>query len=113
MVIQNSIVNQVHGEYEVRHEDLVPHHNETIDMAEKFKNFYIDHIPRQQNAHVDLLVSLTVSLAHLAIATKRVLVYSNDVYYCKLALKDSKTPKGHLQVKEVLEISTSLELRDW
>ena len=41
------IVNQVRGEYEVRHEDLVPYHNATIDMAEKFKNFYIDHLSRQ------------------------------------------------------------------
>ena len=42
------IVNQVRGEYEVRHEDLVPYHNATIHMAERFRNFYIDHIPRQQ-----------------------------------------------------------------
>jgi len=41
------IVNQVRREYEVRHEDLVPYHNATIYMAEKFKNFYIDHVPRQ------------------------------------------------------------------
>ena len=43
----NLIVNQVRGEYEVRHEDLVPYHNATIYMAEKFRNFYIDHVPRQ------------------------------------------------------------------
>jgi len=30
------IVNQVRGEYEVRHEDLVPYHNATIYMAERF-----------------------------------------------------------------------------
>jgi len=39
------IVNQVHKEYEVRYEDLVPYHNAMIDMEEKFKNFYIDHVP--------------------------------------------------------------------
>ena len=38
------IVNQVRGEYEVRHEDLVPYFNA---MAERFRNFYIDHVPRQ------------------------------------------------------------------
>ena len=43
------IINQVHGECEVRHEDLVSYHNATIIMVEKFENFYIDHIPRQQN----------------------------------------------------------------
>jgi len=40
------IVNQVRGEYEIQHKDLVPYHNATIDMAEKFKYFYIDHVPR-------------------------------------------------------------------
>jgi len=40
------IVNQVRGEYEVRHEDLTPYHNATIHMAERFRNFYIDHVPR-------------------------------------------------------------------
>jgi len=82
-------------------------------MAEKCKNFYIDHIPRQQNAHADALVSLAVSLALPAGATERVLVYSRDLYCLKLALEDSKTPRGNLQVKEVFETSTSLEPRDW
>jgi len=40
------IVNQVRWEYEVWHEDLVPYHNAAIIMAEKFENFYIDHVPR-------------------------------------------------------------------
>jgi len=29
----------------VWHEELVPYHNATINMAEKFKSFYIDHVP--------------------------------------------------------------------
>jgi len=41
------IVYLVRGEYKVWHKDLVPYHNATTDMAEKFKNFYIDHVPRQ------------------------------------------------------------------
>jgi len=41
------IVNQVRGEYKVRHEDLVPYYNTTIHIAERFKNFFIDHVPRQ------------------------------------------------------------------
>ena len=40
------IVNKVHGEYEVRHEDLVPYYNATIYIAERFRNFFIDHVPR-------------------------------------------------------------------
>ena len=57
------IVNQVRGEYEVRHEDLVPYYNATVHMAGKFINFYIDHVPRKQNAHADALASLAASLA--------------------------------------------------
>jgi len=34
-----------------------------VVMAKKFENFYIDHIPRQQNAHADALASLSASLA--------------------------------------------------
>ena len=41
------------------------------------------------------------------------LIYSRDLYCCKFVLEDSRTPRGDLQVKKVLEISTSLELRDW
>ena len=45
------IVNQVRREYEVRHEDLVPYFSATISMAERFRNFDIDHVPCQQNGH--------------------------------------------------------------
>ena len=43
----NLIVNQVRGEYKVRHEDLASYHNATVYMAERFRNFYIDHVSRQ------------------------------------------------------------------
>ena len=41
------------------------------------------------------------------------LIYSRDLYFCKFALEGYKTPRGDLQVKEVLETLTSLELKDW
>ena len=63
------IVNQVCGEYEVPHENLVPYHYVTIDMAENFKIFYINHVSRQQNAHADALASLVASLARPTRAT--------------------------------------------
>ena len=97
------IINQEHEEYEVRHEYLVTYHNVIIDMAEKFKNFYIDHVSRQQNAYADALASLTASLALPAGAIEIVLIYSRDLYYCKFALQDSKALRGDLQVKEVHE----------
>jgi len=82
-------------------------------MAEKFKSFFIDHVPRQQKAHADALSSLASSLSLPIGAKERVLIYSRDLYCCKFALEDGKTPRGDLQVKQVLETSTSLEPRDW
>jgi len=107
------IINQVRGEYEVQHEDFVPYHNIIINMAEKFKSFYIDHVPCQQNAHADALASFVASLALPAEATEKVLVYNHNLYCLKFAFEESQTTKGDLQVKEVLETSTGLELRDW
>jgi len=82
-------------------------------MAERFRNFYIDHVPRQQNAHADALMSLTASLVVPVRATEKVLVYSHDLYCLKFALEDDQTPTGDLQVKKALEISAGPELRDW
>ena len=73
------IINQVRGEYEVRHEDLVPYYSATIRMAERFKNFYIDHVPCQQNAHADALVSLAAFIGLPAGAIKRLLIYSREL----------------------------------
>ena len=52
------IINQVRGEYEVRHEELVPYHNATIHMAERFRNFYIHHVSHQQNVHALSLIHI-------------------------------------------------------
>ena len=74
------IVSQVRGEYEVRLEDLIPYYKVTISMAEGFGNFYIDHVPCQQNAHADALASLAASLALPAGVVEKILVYSHDLY---------------------------------
>jgi len=88
------IVNQVRGEYEVKHEDLVPYYNATIYMVERFRSFYIDHVPRQQNAHADALVSLIASLALPAGIVKEILVYNHDLYYPIFTFKDYQKPTG-------------------
>jgi len=49
-------------------------------MTEKFKNFYINHVHRQQNAHADALAFLAASLALPAGATEKILVHSRDLY---------------------------------
>jgi len=83
------IVNQVRGEYEVKHEDLVTYYNTTIHPAEMFGNFYIDYVPRKKNAHADALASLAASLALPAGASEKVLVYSYDLYCLKFAFEEN------------------------
>ena len=63
--------------------------------------------------HANALASLAASLARPAGATERVLLYSRDLYCCKFTHEDSKTPRGDIQVKKVLQILTSPEPRDW
>ena len=82
-------------------------------MTEKFRNFYIDHVPRQQNAHADALASLAASLALPAGAVEKVLIYSHDLYCPRFIFKDNQKPTRYLQVKEALKTSTGPELRDW
>jgi len=50
------------GSWGVRspNENLVPYHRATINMAEKFKSFYINHVSYHQNAHADALASLSL-----------------------------------------------------
>ena len=82
------IVNQVHGEYKVRHEDLVPYYNATIYMAESIRNFYIDHVLRQQNWHADAMTSLAASLALPTGVVETILIYSHDLYCPRFAFED-------------------------
>src|SRR4051812_1768645 len=40
------IVCQIQGIYAVRKPDLVPYYEATMRLAQKFKNFYVEHWPR-------------------------------------------------------------------
>jgi len=50
------IVNQVNGEYQVRHEDLVPYYHAVIKMANSFDGFYIGHGPDSKILRPTLLL---------------------------------------------------------
>ena len=82
-------------------------------MAERFRNFYIDHVPRQQNAHADALASLAASLSLPAGVVEKILVYSHDLYCPRIASEDYQKLTGDCQVKEALESSADPEPRDW
>ena len=95
------IVNQVRGEYEVIHEDLVPYYNATIYMVERFRNLYIDHVSRQQNAHADTLASLAASLPLAAGVVEKILVYSHDLYCPRSLLKITKSRQETVKPKKL------------
>jgi len=82
-------------------------------VAERFRNFYIDHVPRKQNAHANALTSLAASLALLARVAEKILVYSQDLYCPRFSFEDHQKLTRDLQVKEALESSTGPELSDW
>ena len=69
-------------------------------MAEKFKNLYINHVPRQQNAHADALAFLATSLALLAGATEKVLVYSHTCTAQNSPLKKVKLQEETFKSKK-------------
>ena len=79
----------------------------------KFRNFYIDHVLRQQNVHADALSSLAASLALPVGVVEKILVHSHDLYCPRIASEDYQKPTGDCQVKKALESSTGLEPRDW
>ena len=97
------IVNQVKCESEVRHEDLVPYHHAIIKMANLFEDFFIGHVSRSQNTRADALAALATTLA-LPVDTK---------YHLTMATRHLVCSKHMLRTKEVYNISTDLELRDW
>jgi len=56
------IINQVEGEYEVCHEDLIPYHHASIQLANTFDGFYISHVSRLENTKADDLATLAAIL---------------------------------------------------
>jgi len=57
-------------------------------MAERFTNFYIDYVPRKQNAHADALASLAASLALPARVVEKIFVHSHDLYCLRIVPED-------------------------
>src|SRR3954471_8293417 len=45
------------------------------------KNFYMEHLPRRQNAHADALASLATSLAPPPGASEKIWIYTHDLFY--------------------------------
>ena len=98
----NLIINQVKGEYEVRHEDLVPYYHAVIELANLFDGFYIRHVSRSQNTKANALAALAMTLA-LPVDTE---------YNLTVATRHLVCSKHMLRTIEVYNISTDLKRRD-
>ena len=97
------IINQVKGEYEVRHGDLVPYYHAVIKIASSFDGLYIGYVSRSQNTKVDALAALVATLA----------LPTDTTYHLTLTTRHLICPKHVLKIKEVYSISTDFEPRDW
>jgi len=97
------IINQVKGEYEVHHEDLIPYHHAAIQLANIFEGFYISHVSRLQNTKADALAALAATLALLADTSYHLMVSTRHLF----------CPKYDLEVSKVHTTSTNFEPRDW
>jgi len=96
------IINQVKGEYEVRHGDLVSYYHAVIKMANLFDGFYIGHVSRSQNTKADALAALAATLA----------LQIDTTYHLTVATRHLICPKHVLKTKKVHITSTDFEPRD-
>lgn len=108
------IVNQVRGEFKVRHEELVPYHAVATKIMGLFKTFHIEYILLNQNSYADALVSLATSLALQPGTSKEILVHTHKLYCPKSSIEEIPTPIEDIQDKgkEVFETTIGPALKD-
>ncbi|XP_056695837.1 uncharacterized protein [Spinacia oleracea] len=57
------VISQLLGEYEVKKEDLIPHHRHATKLLEKLDTVKLNHVPRSANKMADALAGLAATLA--------------------------------------------------
>ncbi|XP_074306102.1 uncharacterized protein LOC141641334 [Silene latifolia] len=57
------VVNQVLGEYEVKKEDLIPYHQQALQLLNQLDDIHVGHVPRSANKLADALANLAATLA--------------------------------------------------
>ncbi|XP_074265756.1 uncharacterized protein LOC141588200 [Silene latifolia] len=57
------VVNQVLGEYEVKKEDLIPYHQQALQLLNQLEDIQVGHVPRSANKLADALANLAATLA--------------------------------------------------
>jgi len=99
-------INQIKGEYEVRHKDLIPYHHTTTKLANTFDGFYISYVSHLQNTRADVLVTLAATLALSTDTSYRLTVDTRHLFYLKYNLEVSKV----IQPQQTLNLKTSNSL---
>ncbi|KNA08827.1 hypothetical protein SOVF_159130, partial [Spinacia oleracea] len=57
------VISQLLGEYEVKKEDLIPHHRYATKFLEKLDTVMLNHVPKSANKMADALAGLAATLA--------------------------------------------------
>jgi len=57
------VINQLLEEFEVKKDDLIPHHKNALQLLDKLENVKLEHVPRSANKMVDALANLAATLA--------------------------------------------------
>ncbi|XP_074266910.1 uncharacterized protein LOC141590203 [Silene latifolia] len=57
------VVNQVLGEFEVKKEDLIPYHQQALQLLNQLDDIHVGHVPRSANKLADALANLAATLA--------------------------------------------------
>ncbi|XP_074305099.1 uncharacterized protein LOC141640036 [Silene latifolia] len=57
------VANQVLGEYEVKKEDLIPYHQQALQLLKQLDDIHVAHVPRSANKLADALANLAATLA--------------------------------------------------
>ncbi|XP_020254136.1 uncharacterized protein LOC109831211 [Asparagus officinalis] len=96
------IVNQVRGEYKVKNQDLIPYHQAAVEIADSFKELFIEYITRLQNAYTYALAILAVSLAQPPKTEQLVTVRTYQLFILDYALDIKEVYATGIELKSVL-----------
>lgn len=72
-------------EYEVKHEILI-----ATQLANKFEEFYIDHVPRYDNTYTDALALLAATLVLPSGSTKHVTIGGYELLHPEAIMEISE-----------------------
>ena len=106
------IINQIRGEYEVRHEDLVPYSMQLSLWPKSLETF------TSTRYHASKCACRCTGISRCLFSpsswgSRKKLIYSHDLYCPRVIFEDHQNLTGDCQTKEeALETSTGAEPRD-